>query len=198
MPQANAPCLLDARQMEAHLQRLCREIVAVFGDDETVALLGIRTRGLHLAERLKTMLENILQREIPLGVLDITLYRDDLSELAGSPIVRPTEIPFSLKDRSVILVDDVLYTGRTTRAAINELFDYGRPSRILLACLVDRGSRELPYAADFVAQTLVLPDNLSLELTRSAGAESSLVLTLVYKDENNEEDNQDTSPTNSR
>jgi len=154
MPQANAPCLLDARQMEAHLQRLCREIVAVFGDDETVALLGIRTRGLHLAERLKTMLENILQREIPLGVLDITLYRDDLSELAGSPIVRPTEIPFSLKDRSVILVDDVLYTGRTIRAALDALLDHGRPRRVWLTALVDRGGRELPIQAEFVGMKM--------------------------------------------
>ena len=154
MPQANAPCLLDARQMEAHLQRLCREIVAVFGDDETVALLGIRTRGLHLAERLKGMLENILQREIPLGVLDITLYRDDLSELAGSPIVRPTEIPFSLKDRSVILVDDVLYTGRTIRAALDALLDHGRPRRVWLTALVDRGGRELPIQAEFVGMKM--------------------------------------------
>ena len=157
MPQANAPCLLDARQMEAHLQRLCREIVAVFGDDETVALLGIRTRGLHLAERLKTMLENILQREIPLGVLDITLYRDDLSELAGSPIVRPTEIPFTLKDRTVVLVDDVLFTGRTIRAAMDALLDHGRPNRIWLAVLADRGGRQLPIQADFMGMKLDVP-----------------------------------------
>jgi len=148
MPQANAPCLLDAKQMEVHLQRLCREIVAAFGNDESIALLGIRTRGLYLAERLKAMLETILQREVPLGVLDITLYRDDLSELAGSPIVRPTEIPFSLKDRSVILVDDVLF------AALDALLDHGRPRRVWLAVLVDRGGRELPIQAEFVGMKL--------------------------------------------
>ncbi|NTV74091.1 MAG: bifunctional pyr operon transcriptional regulator/uracil phosphoribosyltransferase PyrR [Holophaga sp.] len=150
MPQANAPCLLDAKQMEVHLQRLCREISAVFGSDASIALLGIRTRGLYLAERLKAMLESNLQKEIPLGVLDIALYRDDLSELAGSPIVRPTEIPFSLKDRSVILVDDVLFTGRTIRAALDALLDHGRPKRVWLAVLVDRGGRELPIQAEFV------------------------------------------------
>lgn len=157
MPQANAPCLLDARQVEAHLQRLCRELVAAFGNDEGIALLGIRTRGLFLAERLKGMLEAILEREIPLGVLDITLYRDDLSELAGSPIVRPTEIPFSLKGRSVILVDDVLFTGRTIRAALDALLDHGRPRRVWLAVLVDRGGREVPIQAEFTGLKLDVP-----------------------------------------
>jgi pyrimidine operon attenuation protein/uracil phosphoribosyltransferase len=154
MPQAYAPCLLDAAQMEVHLQRLCREIVAAFGNDETIAVLGIRTRGLYLAERLKVMLDHILQKDVPLGVLDISLYRDDLSELAGSPIVRPTEIPFSLKDRSVILVDDVLFTGRTIRSALDALLDHGRPKRVWLAALVDRGGREVPIQAEFVGLKL--------------------------------------------
>jgi pyrimidine operon attenuation protein/uracil phosphoribosyltransferase len=157
MPDAQAPCLLDAKQMEIHLQRLCREIAAAFGDDETLALLGIRTRGLHLAERLAAMLEHVLQREIPLGVLDITLYRDDLSEMAGSPIVRPTEIPFSLKGRTVVMVDDVIFTGRTIRAALDALLDHGRPHRVWLAALVDRGGRELPIQADFMGLKLDVP-----------------------------------------
>ena len=157
MPDAQAPCLLDAKQMEAHLQRLCREIVAAFGNDESLALLGIRTRGLHLAERLAGMLEHILQKPIPLGVLDITLYRDDLSEMAGSPIVRPTEIPFSLKGRTVVMVDDVIFTGRTIRAALDALLDHGRPHRVWLAALVDRGGRELPIQADFMGLKLDVP-----------------------------------------
>jgi pyrimidine operon attenuation protein/uracil phosphoribosyltransferase len=157
MSDTLAPCLLDARQVEVHLQRLCREIVAAFGNNESLALLGIRTRGLHLAERLAVMLQNILQKEIPLGVLDITLYRDDLSELAGSPIVRPTEIPFSLKDRTVVLVDDVIFTGRTIRAAMDALLDHGRPNRIWLAALVDRGGRQLPIQADFVGLKMDVP-----------------------------------------
>ncbi len=157
MSDAQAPCLLDAKQMEAHLQRLCREIVAAFGNDESLALMGIRTRGLHLAERLAGMLQNILQKDIPLGVLDITLYRDDLSEMAGSPIVRPTEIPFTLKGRTVVLVDDVIFTGRTIRAALDALLDHGRPERIWLAALADRGGRQLPIQPDFMGLKLDVP-----------------------------------------
>ena len=157
MPDAVAPCLLDAKQMEVHLQRLCREILAAVGSDPALAILGIRTRGLNLAERLTAMLANILQKEVPLGVLDITLYRDDLSEMAGSPIVRPTEIPFTLKGRTVVLVDDVLFTGRTIRAALDALHDHGRPHRVWLAALVDRGGRELPIQADFVGLKLDVP-----------------------------------------
>jgi pyrimidine operon attenuation protein/uracil phosphoribosyltransferase len=157
MPDSLAPCLLDARQVEIHLQRLCREIVAAFGNNESLALLGIRTRGLHLAERLSAMLQDILQKEIPLGALDITLYRDDLSELTGSPIVRPTEIPFTLKDRTVVLVDDVIFTGRTIRAAMDALLDHGRPDRIWLAVLADRGGRQLPIQPDFMGLKLDVP-----------------------------------------
>jgi pyrimidine operon attenuation protein/uracil phosphoribosyltransferase len=157
MPDTQAPCLLDARQVEVHLQRLCREIAAAFGNNESLALLGIRTRGLYLAERLAEMLGHILQKEIPLGALDITLYRDDLSELAGSPIVRPTEIPFTLKDRTVVLVDDVIFTGRTIRAAMDALLDHGRPDRIWLAVLADRGGRQLPIQADFMGLKLDVP-----------------------------------------
>ncbi len=157
MPDTPSPCLLDARQMDVHLQRLCREIVAAFGNNESLALVGIRTRGLSLAERLVVMLREILQKDIPLGALDITLYRDDLSELAGSPIVRPTEIPFSLKGHTLVLVDDVLFTGRTIRAAMDALLDHGRPNRIWLAALVDRGGRQLPIQADFMALKLEVP-----------------------------------------
>ena len=157
MPDTPSPCLLDARQMDVHLQRLCREIVAAFGNNESLALVGIRTRGLSLAERLVVMLKEILQKEIPLGALDITLYRDDLSELAGSPIVRPTEIPFSLKGHTLVLVDDVLFTGRTIRAAMDALLDHGRPTRIWLAALIDRGGRQLPIQADFMALKLEVP-----------------------------------------
>jgi pyrimidine operon attenuation protein/uracil phosphoribosyltransferase len=157
MPDTPAPCLLDARQVEVHLQRLCRELVAAFGNNESLALLGIRTRGLYLAERLAVMLQDILQKEIPLGILDITLYRDDLSELAGSPIVRPTEIPFTLKGRTIVLVDDVLFTGRTIRAAMDALLDHGRPNRIWLAVLADRGGRQLPIQADFMGLKLDVP-----------------------------------------
>lgn len=154
MTAANVPCLLDAKQMEAHLQRLCREIAAAFGNDDSLALLGIRTRGLYLAERLSAMIKSTMKRDVPLGALDITLYRDDLVEKAGSPIVRPTEIPFTLKERTIVLVDDVIFTGRTVRAALDALLDHGRPKRVWLAVLVDRGGRELPLQPDFMGLKL--------------------------------------------
>lgn len=147
-------CLLDAERMELHLQRICREIAAAFGNDQSLALLGIRSRGLPLAERMGAALSGVLGQEVPVGVLDITLYRDDLAEKAGVPIVRPTEIPFSLKGRTVVLVDDVLFSGRTIRAALDALLDHGRPKRVWLAVLVDRGGRELPIQADFLGLKL--------------------------------------------
>jgi len=111
----------------------------------------------NLIAKAQAMLENILQKEIPLGALDITLYRDDLIDHHGVPIVRPTEIPFALKGRTVVLVDDVLFTGRTIRAAMDALLDHGRPDRIWLAVLADRGGRQLPIQADFIGLKLEVP-----------------------------------------
>ena len=148
------PCQLDANQMDAALRRLAEEIASRVGAAEPMVVLGIRSRGLPLAERLGAMLPPSHGKAVPVGALDITLYRDDLTERAGSPIVRPTEIPFSLKDKTVVLVDDVLYTGRTIRAALDALLDHGRPHKVLLAVLVDRGGRELPIQADFVGLAL--------------------------------------------
>ena len=148
------PCQLDANQMDAALRRLASEIAAKVDEGESLVLLGIRSRGLPLAERLGLLVMETAGRVAPVGALDITLYRDDISQRAGSPIVRPTEIPFSLKDKAVVLVDDVLYTGRTIRAALDALLDHGRPHKVLLAVLVDRGGRELPIQGDFVGTTL--------------------------------------------
>lgn len=159
MSDPHAPCLLDPQQMDAYLLRVAREIAAAFGHDENLVLIGIRSRGLPLAERLGVKLASLLSRDVPIGILDITLYRDDLTELAGSPIVRPTEIPFHLKGKTVVLVDDVLFTGRTVRAALDALQDLGRPKRVWLAVLVDRGGRELPIQADFVGLKLEVPLN---------------------------------------
>ncbi len=149
------PCQLDPAQMEGALHRMAGDVAARLGEDNLV-LLGIRSRGLPLAERLGAALSKTLGREIPVGALDITLYRDDLTELIGVPIVRPTEIPFTLKDRTILLVDDVLFTGRTIRAALDALLDHGRPKTVRLAVLVDRGGRELPIQADFAAVTLTV------------------------------------------
>ena len=154
MPAAPGQCQLDAAQMAEAIKRLALDILRALRPDEAFVLVGIRSRGLPLAERLALELREASGRPAPVGALDITLYRDDLTEKAGTPIVRPTEIPFTLKDRTVILVDDVLFTGRTIRAALDALLDHGRPNRVVLAVLIDRGGRELPIQADFTGRLL--------------------------------------------
>jgi pyrimidine operon attenuation protein/uracil phosphoribosyltransferase len=134
------------------------------------ALIGIHTGGAWIAERLHAQL-GIVQ---PLGVLDISFYRDDFSRIGLHPQVKPSRIPFQVEDRPLIVVDDVLYTGRTVRAAMNELFDYGRPASIRLAVLVDRGGRELPICADFAGARLNWPADRNLQLTRTADGRLSL------------------------
>ena len=158
MPAAQGQCQMDAGQMEVAVERLAGDIVAGLRQDEAFVLVGIRSRGLPLAERLALVMREATGRPAPVGALDITLYRDDLTEKAGVPIVRPTEIPFTLKERTVILVDDVLYTGRTIRAALDALFDHGRPARVQLLVLIDRGHRELPIEARFIGRTVQTTD----------------------------------------
>ncbi len=157
MPAASGPCPMDPGQMEVALDRLAHELAAQLQAGEEVVMLGIRSRGLPLAERLAVLAQEATGSPVPVGALDITLYRDDLTEMVGSPIVRPTEIPFTLKDRTVVLVDDVLYTGRTVRAALDALLDHGRPKRVLLMVLADRGGRELPIQADFAGIRIEVP-----------------------------------------
>lgn len=173
----DAAVQLDAQQLEAMLQRLCREILDRTGRDASLVLLGIRTRGLPLAERFSVLLSKELGAPVPIGVLDITLYRDDLIEKAGMPIVRPTEIPFSLKDRTVLLVDDVLYTGRTIRAALDALLDHGRPKTVRLVALVDRGGRELPIQPDFTGLKIDVPKThrISVRLKEIDGEDAVLL-----------------------
>ena len=142
---------LDVAQM---LKRIAFEIVERNASSEKLVLVGILTRGVSLARRLQKIISEAGNRELPLGVLDITLYRDDLSSATHHPVVRKTEIPFSLDGATVILVDDVLYTGRTVRAAMDSLVDFGRPQSIQLVVLVDRGCRELPIAADYVGVSI--------------------------------------------
>jgi pyrimidine operon attenuation protein/uracil phosphoribosyltransferase len=154
MPAAPGPCPMDPGQMEAVLRRLAQDLLARVGPEEELVLLGIRSRGLPLAERLACFLSEKNGVQVPVGSLDITLYRDDLTEMVGSPIVRHTEIPFTLKERTVVLVDDVLYTGRTVRAALDALLDHGRPRRVMLLVLADRTGRELPIQADLAGITV--------------------------------------------
>jgi pyrimidine operon attenuation protein/uracil phosphoribosyltransferase len=154
--------VMDADRIGRTLTRIAHEIVernpASFesGGVAHLALVGVRTRGVHIAKRLAASLKEITGQDVPTGALDITLYRDDLMRQAvgPQPLVRMTEIPFSIDDRKILLVDDVLYTGRTTRAALDALIDFGRPKAIQLVVLVDRGHRELPIKADYVGKNL--------------------------------------------
>jgi len=144
--------LLDAEAIRRSMVRIAHEILERNKGIEGVALVGLRTRGALLAQRLANALEAIDGRQVPVGVLDITLYRDDLSRVAPNPIVHATEIAFDITDLKLVLVDDVLFTGRTIRAALDALIDLGRPQSIQLAVLVDRGHRELPIRADYVGK----------------------------------------------
>lgn len=146
--------LLDTEAMRATIRRMAEEIVERTGGAGDVLLIGIRTRGLPLAEAINDAIEETTGERLALGVLDITLYRDDLSTIAPQPVVKETRLPGSIDDRTLVLCDDVLFTGRTVRAALEALVDFGRPSRVYLAVLVDRGLRELPIQADVVGETI--------------------------------------------
>jgi len=165
--------LLDGPAMAEVLQRMAGEIVERCGGTEGLVLVGIQRRGVELAGRLVQLIERQSGRRVPLGKLDITLYRDDLSAIGPRPRVGETSLPGDTAGTTVVLVDDVLYTGRTIRAALDELADFGRPRRILLAVLVDRGGRELPIQADVVG--------LAVE-TSSDGRVDVAVLELDGKD----------------
>jgi pyrimidine operon attenuation protein/uracil phosphoribosyltransferase len=150
--------LLDAEDVERTLSRIAHEIIEGNPELEKVALIGIHTRGVPLAQRLRRRIEDFAETEVALGQLDITFYRDDVAVRGGEapehpqPLVRSTKLDFPLEGMTCILVDDVLYTGRTIRAAVEALFDYGRPARVQLAVLADRGHRELPIRPDYVGK----------------------------------------------
>ncbi|MBW1708638.1 MAG: bifunctional pyr operon transcriptional regulator/uracil phosphoribosyltransferase PyrR [Deltaproteobacteria bacterium] len=146
--------LMDAQQIAAALERMAREILASHAEVGKLCLVGIRTGGAFLAQRLQSLLEKESGYSIPTGIIDITLYRDDWTLIAAKPIVGKTALNFSIDDKHIILVDDVLFTGRTVRAALDALIDFGRPAKIELAVLVDRGQRELPICANYTGMTL--------------------------------------------
>ena len=155
------PIVLDAQRIARSLARIAHEILERNPKVEELALVGIRRRGVPLARRLAQAIHDIHHHDIPTGALDITLYRDDLmrTAVAAQPVIRRTEIPFSIDDKRILLVDDVLYTGRTIRAALDALIEFGRPKAIQLVVLVDRGHRELPIKADYVGKNI--PTSLS-------------------------------------
>jgi pyrimidine operon attenuation protein/uracil phosphoribosyltransferase len=142
--------IMDAKGISRSLERIAHEIIETNQGAEEMTIIGIRTRGAYLAERLAKAIKKIEKVAPPVGAIDITMYRDDVQIRLEQPIIQKTDLEFSIDDKTVILVDDVLYTGRTVRAALNELSDFGRPKCIQLAVLIDRGHRELPIRADFV------------------------------------------------
>ncbi|MDP2940447.1 MAG: bifunctional pyr operon transcriptional regulator/uracil phosphoribosyltransferase PyrR [Candidatus Omnitrophota bacterium] len=156
--------ILDKEAIERTLMRIAHEIIEKNKGTKELCLVGIRTRGVFLAERLSQYIEKIEGSIVPVGILDITLYRDDLTLVSEQPLVRKTEINFNITDKKVVLVDDVLYTGRTIRAALDELIDFGRPKIIQLAVLIDRGHRELPVRADYVGKNIPTSQNEIVEV----------------------------------
>ena len=169
------PVIMDADRMSRSLTRIAHEVLERNRGTDGIALVGIRTRGDVLAKRLAKVLEQITSAPIRTGALDITLYRDDLMRHAvgPQPLVRRTEIPFSIDDQKILLVDDVLYTGRTIRAALDALIDFGRPKEIQLIVLVDRGHRELPIKADYVGKNVPtsLKETVTVQLAETDGAD---------------------------
>jgi len=160
------PQVMDADRMSRALTRIAHEILERNRGLDEIALVGIRTRGVPIARRLARSLKEINGDDVPTGALDITLYRDDLMRhpVGPQPVVRRTEIPFSIDDRKILLVDDVLYTGRTIRSALDALIDFGRPRAIQLVVMIDRGHRELPIKADFVGKNLPTSGRQSVQV----------------------------------
>jgi pyrimidine operon attenuation protein/uracil phosphoribosyltransferase len=156
--------LMSATEIDRTLNRLAHEIAEKSGGTSNLALIGIRRRGVPIAQRIARAMRGIDGSDVPVGTLDITLYRDDLSKIAAQPVLHSSEIPFPVDDKDLIVVDDVLYTGRTIRAAMNGLFDLGRPRRIRLSVLIDRGHRELPIEASFVGRHVQTSDAEIIEV----------------------------------
>ena len=156
--------LMSATEIDRTLQRVAHEIVERSGGTQNLALIGIRRRGVPLANRIAKAMREIDRVEVPVGTLDITLYRDDLSKVAAHPVIQSSDINFSVDDKDLILVDDVLYTGRTARAAMNALFDLGRPRSLRLCVLIDRGHREMPIEAGFVGRMVQTSDTEIIEV----------------------------------
>jgi len=177
---------MDAAQMARTLTRMAHEILEKNPSEQSLAVVGIHTRGAVLAQRLRELLAQLSGRDVPLGTLDISFYRDDVAvrgeawllPAGKQPEVRGTELPFGIDDTTIVLVDDVLYTGRTIRAAIDALFDYGRPRRIQLAVLVDRGHRELPIRPDYVGKNIPtsLPERVSVRVTERDGVDEVVLV----------------------
>jgi pyrimidine operon attenuation protein / uracil phosphoribosyltransferase len=164
MKKIKGKLLMTAAEIDLVLARIAAEIVEKLSPEDEFAIIGIRRRGVHLAQRLCEKVEATLKRPIPFGILDITLYRDDLTTVSNRPMLRETLIDFDINNISLVLVDDVLYTGRTIRAALDGIIDLGRPNKIQLAVLIDRGLRELPIQADYVGKHIQTAEDETVEV----------------------------------
>ena len=174
--------ILDAKQMARIIRRMAGEIVERDRDLSQLLLAGIRTRGVPLAEAIAAEIERMEGTKVPVGILDITLYRDDLSTVGPQPLVKGTRLPRPIDDCGVVLCDDVLYTGRTVRAALDELIDFGRPRIVQLAVLIDRGHRELPIQADFVGKKVPTSQSEIIEVSFLSTDETEQVRILERPD----------------
>jgi len=170
--------IMDALMIRRTLERISHEILERNRGTESLAIIGIRSRGAHLAQRLAEQIKRIDGTELPVGILDITLYRDDLTMIDYCPVVHSTEVNFDINDKKLILVDDVLFTGRTIRCALDELIDLGRPQNIQLAVLIDRGHRELPIRADYVGKNIPTSrsQNVEVHLKESDGSDEIVLM----------------------
>ena len=170
--------LMSASEIDRTLQRLAHEIVEKSGGTKHLAMIGIRRRGVPLAQRIAQAMRGIDGVDVPVGTLDITLYRDDLSKVASHAVLQSSDISVGVDNMNLVLVDDVLYTGRTIRAAMNGLFDLGRPKRVSLCVLIDRGHREIPVEATFVGRAVQTTDNevIEVKLTEIDQAEKVLLM----------------------
>ena len=170
---------MDSDSVNRTISRIVNQILERNNGARDLAIIGIRTRGVYIAERIASEIEKLEGIKPPMGILDISFYRDDLMRKSEWPNVKKTEIPFPVEDKKVILVDDVLYTGRTTRAAIDEIMDYGRPSSIQLVVLVDRGLRELPIQPDYAGSKLDTPssEEVKVHLRESDGRDEVVIIT---------------------
>jgi pyrimidine operon attenuation protein/uracil phosphoribosyltransferase len=163
-PAPRVVTVMDADAMRRAITRIAHEVLERNKGTDGLALIGIRSRGVHIADRIAASVQAIERADVPRGIVDITLYRDDLSRGDQTPQVRGTEIPFGVEGRKIVLIDDVLYTGRTIRAAMDALMDFGRPENIQLAVMIDRGHRELPIRADYVGKNLPTSRNQQVQV----------------------------------
>ena len=175
--------LMSASEIERTLVRLAHEIVEKNNGTDNLGLVGIKRRGIPIAQRLAKIIERIEKKPVPVGTLDITLYRDDLSTVGPKPLVTQSEMEFNITGKDIVLCDDVLYTGRTVRAALDALFDHGRPHRVQLLVLIDRGNRELPVEASFVGRRVQTSDLEIIEVKLQETDQMEKVL-LVEREEN--------------